>query len=128
MVLAKGSRMRLEPREKPSLLVTLLYPALAIFPTLGFAGILVSFSGANPFAVFRLVFKGAAGSQFAFLETLTRATPLIFTGLAAAVAFRAKLWNIGGEAQLYMGAIATIVFGTGLLPWPSPILIPILLI
>jgi simple sugar transport system permease protein len=120
--------MRLEPREAPPLLLTLLYPALAILATVVFAGILVSFSGANPFAVFGLVFKGAAGSQFAFLETLTRATPLIFTGLAAAVAFRAKLWNIGGEAQLYMGAVATIVFGTGFLPWPSPILIPVLLI
>src|SRR5690242_11641513 len=128
MALAKERRMRLEPREAPSLVVTLLYPALAILATLVFAGILVSFSGANPFAVFGLVFKGAAGSQFAFLETLTRATPLIFTGLAAAVAFRAKLWNIGGEAQLYMGAVATVVFGTGFLPWPSPVLIPILLI
>src|SRR5262245_6083161 len=127
MVLAKGSRMRLEPREKPSLLVTLLYPALAIFATLVFAGILVSFSGANPFAVFRLVFKGAAGSQFAFLETLTRATPLIFTGLAAAVAFRAKLWNIGGEAQLYAGAIMTVVLGTGLLPLPAPVLLPLIM-
>src|SRR5262245_7715656 len=128
MVLAKERRMRLEPREETSLLITLLYPALAILATLIFAGILVSFSGANPFAVFALVFKGAVGSQFALLETLTRATPLIFTGLAAAVAFRAKLWNIGGEAQLYMGAVATIVFGTGLLPLPPSILVPVLLI
>jgi simple sugar transport system permease protein len=119
--------MRLEPREQPSLLITLLYPALAILVTLVFAGILVSFSGANPFAVFFLVFKGAAGSQFAFLETLTRATPLIFTGLAAAVAFRAKLWNIGGEAQLYIGAVMTIVLGTGLLPLPALVLIPVLM-
>ena len=69
--------------------------------------------GASPLSVFALVIKGAAGSQFAFLETLTRATPLIFTGLAAAVAFRAKLWNIGGEAQLYIGAVMAIVLGTG---------------
>ena len=120
--------MRLEPREQPSLFITLAYPALAIFAVLVFAGFLVSLSGANPFSVFTLVFKGAAGSQFALFETLTRATPLIFTGLAAAVAFRAKLWNIGGEAQLYMGAVATVVFGTGLLPLPAPLLIPILLI
>ena len=72
--------------------------------------------------------KGARGTQFAFLETLTRATPLIFTGLAAAVAFRAKLWNIGGEAQLYAGAVMTIVLGTGALPLPGPILIPLLMI
>ena len=46
---------------------------------------------------------GRAGSRLALLETLNRATPLIFTGLAVAVAFRAKLWNIGAEAQLYAG-------------------------
>ena len=72
--------------------------------------------------------KGAAGSRFALIETLTRATPLIFTGLAAAVAFRAKLWNIGAEAQLYIGAVATVVLGTGLLPLPAPLLVPILMI
>jgi len=48
---------------------------------------------------------GALGSWFAIAETLTRATPLIFTGLAAAVAFRARLWNIGAEGQLYAGAM-----------------------
>ena len=69
------------------------------------AALLVLVGGAIAFAVFAAVIKGAIGSQFAFLETLTRATPLIFTGLAAAVAFRARLWNIGGEAQLYAGAI-----------------------
>jgi ABC-type uncharacterized transport system permease subunit len=120
--------MRLEPREQPSLALTFIYPALAVFAVLIFAGFLVRLSGADPFSVFSLIFKGAAGSQFALFETLTRATPLIFTGLAAAVAFRAKLWNIGAEAQLYMGAVATVVFGTGLLPLPAPVLIPILML
>ena len=57
--------------------------------------------------------QGAAGSLFALTETLTRATPLIFTGLAAAVAFRARLWNIGAEGQLYAGALAAVALGTG---------------
>src|SRR5690606_16295466 len=61
-------------------------------------------------------------------ETLTRATPLIFTGLAVAVAFRAKLWNIGAEAQLYAGAVMTVVLGTGALPLPAPILIPVIMV
>ena len=45
--------------------------------------------------------QGRCWITFCITETLTRATPLIFTGLAVAVAFRAKLWNIGAEAQLY---------------------------
>jgi ABC-type uncharacterized transport system ATPase subunit len=44
-------------------------------------------------------------------ETLTRATPLILTGLAAAVAFRARLFNIGAEGQLYAGALAAVAVG-----------------
>ena len=68
-------------------------------------------AGANPFAVLGQIATGALGSKLAILETLNRATPLIFTGLAVAVAFRAKLWNIGAEAQLYAGAIMAVRAG-----------------
>ncbi|HWK68695.1 MAG TPA: ABC transporter permease [Rhizobiaceae bacterium] len=116
--------MRLEPKPAPSLAVLLLFPLGAIAATLVITALLVLAAGASPFSVFYLVLKGAAGSQFAALETLTRATPLIFTGLAVAVAFRAKLWNIGAEAQLYIGAVVTAVLGTGALPLPSVLLLP----
>ncbi|WP_442579457.1 ABC transporter permease [Mesorhizobium sp. ASY16-5R] len=118
--------MRLEPKPAPSIAATLLYPVGAILVTLGFAALLVLAAGADPLSVFTLVARGAAGSQFALLETLTRATPLIFIGLAVAVAFRAKLWNIGAEAQLYIGGAVTVVLGTGLLPWPSYVLLPVI--
>ncbi len=118
--------MRLEPKPAPSLAITLLYPAGAILATVLVASLLVLAAGASPLSVFGLVLKGAAGSQFALMETLTRATPLIFTGLAVAVAFRAKLWNIGAEAQLYAGAILTVVLGTGALPLPAFILLPLI--
>lgn len=120
--------MRLEPKPAPSLGVLLVYPLGAIAVTVVLASLLVLAAGASPFSVFYLVAKGAAGSQFALLETLTRATPLIFTGLAVAVAFRARLWNIGAEAQLYVGAVVTVVLGTGLLPWPSFLLLPVIAI
>ncbi len=120
--------MRLEPKPAPSLAVTLMFPLAAIATTLFLISMLVLAAGASPLSVFYLVAKGAAGSQFALSETLTRATPLIFTGLAVAVAFRAKLWNIGAEAQLYIGGVVTVVLGTGALPLPSVILIPVIMI
>ena len=120
--------MRLEPRPETTLTRAVLIPCGAIFITLVLAGALVMIAGTSPFSVFGLVLKGAAGSQFALLETLTRATPLIFTGLAVAVAFRAKLWNIGAEAQLYAGAVLTVVLGTGALDLPSAVLIPLLMV
>ena len=119
--------MRLEPKSAPSLGVTLLYPLAAIAATFVITSLLVLAAGASPFTVFQLVAKGAAGSQFAALETLTRATPLIFTGLAVAVAFRAKLWNIGAEAQLYIGGVVTILLGTGALPLPAFLLVPLIM-
>ncbi|HET6159808.1 MAG TPA: ABC transporter permease [Dongiaceae bacterium] len=119
--------MRLEPRTESARSIWVIAPLAAVVASFVVAALLVLLGGASPLSVFAAVIKGATGTQFAFLETLTRATPLIFTGLAAAVAFRAKLWNIGGEAQLYAGAIMTIVLGTGALPLPAPILIPLIM-
>ena len=120
--------MRLEPRAETSLALNLLAPVSALVVSLVICGVLVAIAGAAILPTFGLVVKGAFGSQFALLETLTRSTPLIFTGLAAAVAFRAKLWNIGAEAQLYMGAVVCVVLGAGLVPLPSVVLIPLILI
>jgi simple sugar transport system permease protein len=61
-------------------------------------------------------------------ETLTRATPLIFTGLAAAAAFRARLWNIGAEGQLYAGALAAVAVGGGAIEAPAYILLPLVML
>ena len=120
--------MRLEPIKNPSLARSLVPPAIALGATVVIASLLGMLAGANPFSVFGLILNGAFGSQFALLETLNRATPLIFTGLAAAVAFRAKFWNIGAEAQLYAGALLTVMLGTGVLPWPSIALLPTLIV
>ncbi|MBA4325929.1 MAG: ABC transporter permease, partial [Rhodobacter sp.] len=115
--------MRLEPIANPSPVRRLGLPALALVATLAVAMLLALVAGANPFAVLGQIATGALGSKLALLETLNRATPLIFTGLAVAVAFRAKLWNIGAEAQLYAGAIMAVVMGTGALG--SPLVLPV---
>ncbi len=118
--------MRLEPIANPSRLRLIGLPALALALTVLIASLLALLAGANPFATLGLILDGAVGSKFALLETLNRATPLIFTGLAVAVAFRAKLWNIGAEAQLYAGAVVTVVLGTGALPLPPLLLVPVI--
>ena len=118
--------MRLEPIANPALTRTLGLPALALLGTVVIASLLAMIAGAQPLSVLGLILKGAFGTKFATLETLNRATPLIFTGLAVAVAFKARLWNIGAEAQLYMGAVVTVVLGTGALGWPSLALLPVI--
>ncbi|WP_119304200.1 ABC transporter permease [Dongia deserti] len=120
--------MRLEPRTEPTRSIWVIAPLVAIAVSFLVAAVLALIGGASPLSVFAAVVRGAAGTQFALVETLTRATPLIFTGLAVAVAFRAKLWNIGAEAQLYAGAIMTVVLGTGALPLPAQILVPMIMV
>ncbi len=100
--------MQLERRETVSRWAWALAPLAASAFTLLISSLLVAWAGAPVSQTLALLFDGAFGSVFALSETLTRATPLIFTGLAAAVAFRAKLFNIGGEGQLYMGALAAV--------------------
>ena len=65
------------------------------------------------------MFGSALGSQFNITETLVKAAPMIFTGLAVAVAFRAKFWNIGAEGQLMAGAVAAAFVGA--YPMPGPL-------
>ena len=86
-------------------------PALALGFTLAVTSLLVGWAGAPVGRAYALLLEGGFGSRFALTETLTRATPLIFTGLAAAVAFRARLYNIGAEGQLYAGALAAVAVG-----------------
>ena len=120
--------MRLEPIKNPTMARNLIPPAIALGATVVIASLLAMIAGANPFSVLGLILNGAFGSKFATLETLNRATPLIFTGLAVAVAFRARFWNIGAEAQLYAGALMAVLLGTGVLPWPSIAILPLIVI
>lgn len=113
-----------------SIAASLLAPALAIVATLILSVPLMLAAGAPVARGFAELFAGAFGSVLAITETLTRATPLILTGLAAAVAFRAHFYNIGAEGQLYLGAIAAVLVGgthggSGL-GWPMPLLFTVM--
>ncbi len=87
--------MRIEPRQDVSWLRVGLAPVLAVFAALAICSVLILWVGVSVPDAYALLLKGAFGSAFALNETLTRSIPLIFTGLAAAVAFRAKFYNIG---------------------------------
>ncbi len=120
--------IRIEPRETTSRLWNIGVPILSAVIALGFAAIPLALAGANIAEAYYQMGRGVFGSVFAFTEMLTRATPLIFTGLAATLAFRAKLWNIGAEGQLYLGAMAAVVVGTGAIDAPAIVLVPIVLL
>jgi ABC-type uncharacterized transport system permease subunit len=68
------------------------------------SGIILKLIGGQPLVVGRFFFEATFGSWAVFSDTLVKATPLIMVGLACAVAFKMKLWNIGAEGQFYAGA------------------------
>ncbi|MFZ4480400.1 MAG: ABC transporter permease [Rhodoferax sp.] len=103
--------MRLAKRTRNSTAALLLAPIGAILFTLLVSSLLVLWAGAPVGRTYGLLLQGGFGSVFALSETLTRAIPLMLTGLAATVAFKARLFNIGAEGQLYVGALAAIAVG-----------------
>jgi len=103
--------MRLEKRSHSSPAALALAPLGAVVFTLLISALLVLWAGAPVGQTYGLLFQGGFGSVFALSETLTRAIPLMLTGLAAAVAFTARLFNIGAEGQLYVGALAAVAVG-----------------
>ena len=120
--------MRLEQRLRVPPALMLTAPVVSVAVTLVLCAGLIVWAGAPVGQAYVLLFDGAFGSRFALTETLTRATPLILTGLAAAVAFRARFYNIGAEGQLYLGALAAVAIGTSGLSAPPAILFPLMIV
>ncbi len=120
--------MRIEPRQNVAWFGVAMAPVAAVLATFVLGAGLILWAGQNPLVAYGFLIKGALGTNFAINETLTRSTPLIFTGLAAAVAFRAKFYNIGAEGQLYCGALAATFFGAGLVTMPPLLMVPFLVI
>ena len=83
---------------------TLLTTAGALLATIGVIVVIFVALGVNAGTGLWTVIDGSLGSKFAFGQTVSITTILILTGLAAAIPFAARLWNIGGEGQLYFGA------------------------
>ncbi len=104
-------RLRLEARARTPAWMNFALPVIAIVVTLVLCSGLIVAAGAGVWSAYGALFAGAFGSKFNLVETLVKAAPLTFTGLAVAVAFRAKFWNIGAEGQLLAGAMGAAFVG-----------------
>jgi simple sugar transport system permease protein len=124
----KTFRLKLEKREHITPLAQIGALAGAVLLSILVTGFLMYLGGANLKAGFIALFEGAFGSWQAIIESLVKATPLILTGLATVVAFRARIWNIGQEGQLYVGAIAAYWAYLQFIDLPPIVLIPIIIL
>jgi general nucleoside transport system permease protein len=121
------TRRILVPKSVVGSLYEIGYSVLAITIALLIGTLLIVLLGYDVGHALSSMYRGAFGSLYGFSQTLLRATPLLFTGLSVAVAFRAGLFNIGSEGQLYWGALATALTALVVGGLPSVVAVPVAL-
>src|SRR6266576_5560033 len=107
------------------LLRELMFPLIAVIAAFIVGGILILIIGDDPIVAYKLLIGSALSWPDGIGYTLFYATPLIFTGLSVALAFRCGLFNIGAEGQLTIAAFATAWTGFTFPNLPAWILIPL---
>jgi simple sugar transport system permease protein len=102
---------------------SVFFPLLALLGALLLCALFVRLAGQDPVVAGKALLEGALGTSSRRAESLSKTIPLIMTGLAVVVAFRAGFWNIGAEGQLMMGALVAAGLGTRThLPYPVVVL------
>ena len=103
-------------------------PFAAVVVTMAVSAVPILAAGASLWESYYYLFRGALGTRLNILETFVKASPLIFTGLAVAFAFRAKFWNIGAEGQLLAGALLATWIGVNGQGLPAVLLLPLVIL
>jgi len=122
------SPLRLERRLTQPKWLNWGVPLLSLLGALILGAVVLMATGKNPISVYMRILERGFASTDAFSRTLISATPYAFTGLAASVAFRMGLINIGGEGQLYLGTIGAAFAGIAFADQPTPIIIAAMII
>ncbi|MDR3072958.1 MAG: ABC transporter permease [Clostridiales Family XIII bacterium] len=102
---------------------TVMIQLIAVVLSLVFAGIVMLFFNLNPLEVFSTIVRGSIGTDIRIKQTIVRAIPLIIASLGILVAFKMKFWNIGGEGQIMMGALASSFVALNFGDLPKPLLL-----
>src|SRR5690606_24123245 len=89
----------------------ILISLIAIVLGLGIGAIIMLLGGYDPLAAYGSLLKASFGNRYRIGETIRQITPLIFTGLSVAFAFRTGLFNIGAEGQFVIGSLAAAYAG-----------------
>ena len=109
------------------IVIQLVGPLLALVLSFIIGGVFILAVGKDPLDVYVRLFSETLGNSYGIGQVLFKATPLMFTGLSAAIAFQAGLFNIGAEGQLSIGAFCTAIAGFMYPSLPAFILIPLCL-
>jgi len=109
--------------SRPRLPLQALAPVAAVMLALLAGAVLIAAVGQSPLEVYGMLAQQALGTGYGVGQTLFKATPLLFAGLSVALAFRAGLFNVGAEGQMYLGGFAAGLVGA-YAPLPAPLMLP----
>ncbi|MFV0413765.1 MAG: ABC transporter permease [Oscillospiraceae bacterium] len=109
-------------------LKTLSFPLLSILVALILGAIIMAAMGYNVGKAYLSLLNGAFGSTNSIAETLIQVTPLLFTALSYAIAYRCGLINLGAEGQLYIGAVCGSMAGAHLQGLPAVLHVALVLV
>lgn len=107
---------------------SLIVPLVAILLGLLVGAVVMLIGGYNPLVAYGALIKRVVGNPYDFGETIRQITPLIFTGLAVAFAFRSGMFNIGADGQVLIGMTTATAVSLSLSGLPSAILVPLAVI
>ncbi len=111
-----------------NLVDSIKFPLLAIVLSFIIGSFFILWTGNNPVTAYGALFSGSLGGISRFGETLLKTTPILFTGLSVAFAFRTGLFNIGAEGQYIIGGLFTVVAAFFLQSLPGFLLVPVAII
>ena len=106
----KGLGLEIVRKRDTHPFIQILLVIVAILVAFAISGWFISLTGGDPIVAFSVMIKGAFGDKRKILETLLRSSPLILTALATVIPFRAQIWSIGQEGQLFAGAMLAYQF------------------
>jgi general nucleoside transport system permease protein len=120
--------VKMEERLSTPRWLPILLPFISVIIALIIGGILLEAFGANALKAYQAMFKAAFGTTWGLAETIVVAIPLMMAGLGVSIAFKSRIWNIGAEGQMLIGALtsgwlALYLLPASLSPW---LMIPLL--
>jgi simple sugar transport system permease protein len=121
-------KIAVEKRLLPSRRLSVAAPVMSTLAALVISAVPIFAGGVSPLYGYVELLRGALGDKLASTETFVVFAPLLLCGIAVALAFSCKFWNIGAEGQLYSGGLIGSLFAVYASSIPSVIAIPMMLV
>jgi ABC-type uncharacterized transport system permease subunit len=125
MIQSANPRFKIPGLNNKILQAAVRYGLTILLALLLFAGILL-ITGKNPIASYRDLFSATFGSAYGFSEVIVSMIPILLTALAVSLPSRIGMINVGGEGQLYLGAVFATFGALAFKELPAWILLPLM--